>query len=451
MKKTALAIFLILVFQLSLSTQVIEALSSEENSWTTVAPLPQTSPSLGTVAVNGKIYVMGGTINYEYNPSTNTWATKTPMPTPRFGFGIAAYQDKIYTIGGSNNDSFNANEVYDPFKDIWETKAPFPESTHTSNLEANVVDGIIYMIGGCNDKWSNYSVNEMYDVARDSWTNKTTMPYPVYGCASAVVDNKIYFIGGYGSLLCNQTQIYDPRTDSWKLGTPIPTGVRLTAGASTTGKMAPKRIYVVGGCAYNQSLFFDSTYINQVYDPKNDNWTVGAPMPAPRLGLNLVAANDQIYAIAGQTHAAFAGPLTLVERYTPLGYGTSDPSYAPPEIILISPKNETYYKTSIPIEISANEAASWIRYKLDNETVNDLLGNTILTGLSRGSHIFTVYAADESGNEEVSQTIQFEVTDEPAPFPTTTVATAFMVAVAVIGSGLLVYFRKRKRPANPAT
>jgi len=47
---------------------------------------------------------------------------------------------------------------------------------------------------------------------------------------------------------------------------------------------------------------------------------------------------------------------------------------------------------------------------------------------------------------EASETISYSLTTDPEPFPTTLVAAASAVAiVAVVGAGLLVYFKKRKR------
>ena len=71
--------------------------------------------------VNGKIYVIGGTFHYEYDPATGNWTAKKPMPTPRIGsFGIATCQDKIYVIGGEDEALSGrgyyflaTNEVYD--------------------------------------------------------------------------------------------------------------------------------------------------------------------------------------------------------------------------------------------------------------------------------------------------------------------------------------------------
>src|SRR5208283_3780298 len=78
----------------------ISATSSTENTWTTKAPIPQAVPGGEAAVVNGNIYVIGGSLNYEYYPANKNWTARTPMPTSRYNFGIAVYQNKIYTIGG---------------------------------------------------------------------------------------------------------------------------------------------------------------------------------------------------------------------------------------------------------------------------------------------------------------------------------------------------------------
>jgi len=68
-------------------------------------------------------------------------------------------------------------------------------------------------------------------------------------------------------------------------------------------------------------------------------------------------------------------------------------------------------------------------------------GNTTLTELSFGLHNVTVYAEDTFGNVGASETVWFSVAE---PFPAVPVAAASAVAVAIVGAGLLVYFKKRK-------
>ncbi len=181
-------------------------------SWTLKAPMHEPRYMHGVAVVNGKIYAIGGSkihINGKthflaainateaYDPATNTWTERAQMPTPRASFATAVYENKIYVIGGHIRLTSSSSarltkmiEVYDPATDTWETRTGMP--TARDELEANVVDGKIYLIGG----EPNGAVNEVYDPETDSWTTKEPMPTAVKGYASAVVDNKIYVISG---------------------------------------------------------------------------------------------------------------------------------------------------------------------------------------------------------------------------------------------------------------
>jgi hypothetical protein len=80
-------------------------------------------------------------------------------------------------------------------------------------------------------------------------------------------------------------------------------------------------------------------------------------------------------------------------------------------------------------------------YSIDNKANATISGNTTLTELSSGKHSLTIYSNDTAGNMGSSETIYFTV---PESF-TTTLLIAVVVAVAIICTGLLVYFKKRKR------
>jgi len=117
----------------------------------------------------------------------------------------------------------------------------------------------------------------------------------------------------------------------------------------------------------------------------------------------------------------------------------------PPKISLLSAENKTYPTTNITLTYSINDQVIKALYSLDGQESVNLSGNTTLTDLSEGSHNITVYAYDRVGNE-VSESVYFTVS-VPKPFPTTLLlGSAIAVAVAaVVGLGLLVYFKKRKR------
>jgi hypothetical protein len=120
---------------------------------------------------------------------------------------------------------------------------------------------------------------------------------------------------------------------------------------------------------------------------------------------------------------------------------------APPKISLSSMENQTYETNNIPLNFTINQSASKITYSLDEQDNVTVTGNTTLTGLPQGAHTLTIYAQDTAGNTGASETVYFNVAQktesQPETFPTAIVATASGASVAIIGTGLLVYFRKR--------
>ena len=315
--------------------------SSVENSWTTESSMLTSRTGAGSAAVKGIVYVTGGSHEYNlsdtgfsymsinsteaYNPATDTWVEKAPMPTPRDGLGAAAFQGKVYCFGGRNvskdySISTNVNEAYDTETDSWETRTPMP--TARSGLQASEVGGKIYLIGGWIESESSSIAEksaqvEIYNPVTDTWATGSPMPTAVAQYASAVLDGKIYIISGVasGTIKTNLTQIYNPETDKWGLGVPIPMSVSAAAAGATSGVNAAKAIYVIGGS--NSTYSLNGQLVNQVYFLETDSWVMAEPMPVDRAGLALAVVNDSIFVMGGG-HNIFMADSTTVMQYTPL-------------------------------------------------------------------------------------------------------------------------------------
>jgi N-acetylneuraminic acid mutarotase len=323
--------------------------------------------------VGGQIYAFGGyvynTTTYytcgKYDPSTNTWSSIAPLPTPRIDVAVVACQNKIYVIGGraayyhveqsatinaavTDDEPLNVNEVYDPATNTWETNTPMPTARYL--LQANVVNDKIYVMGGFTAFNHFTNTSEVYDTDTNVWTTAASIPNAAPGSTSVVADNKIYLIGGdktsYGSKLysapANMNEIYDPATDSWTLGNPLPNAISYASASATTGAMATNGIYVIGGYGNNGN----PSDLNQVYDPKTNTWTAGLSRPATvnlegSYNLAIAAVNDKFYLIGGDYSrfigSSFAGGvfnppppfLGINYEYTPFCYGTFNPIPTP--------------------------------------------------------------------------------------------------------------------------
>ncbi len=95
------------------------------NVWFTMAPMPTARGELAAVAVNGKIYAIGGisssgselsTVEV-YDAATNTWSNAPSMQVAREFVTTVDVNGLIYAIGGEFSSSFlllNTVEQYSP-------------------------------------------------------------------------------------------------------------------------------------------------------------------------------------------------------------------------------------------------------------------------------------------------------------------------------------------------
>jgi hypothetical protein len=117
----------------------------------------------------------------------------------------------------------------------------------------------------------------------------------------------------------------------------------------------------------------------------------------------------------------------------------------PPNVSISSLENKTYTTLDVPLNFVTSEIVSQISYVLDGQKNVTISGNATLPGLPCGVHNVTVYAWDEAGNSGSSETVYFTILEPepPHPFPTTMI-TAPIASVAVMGVGFVVYYKKRK-------
>jgi hypothetical protein len=81
----------------------------------------------------------------------------------------------------------------------------------------------------------------------------------------------------------------------------------------------------------------------------------------------------------------------------------------PPTITITSPQETTYSTSNVFLEFTINDEVSWVGYSLDNKDNVTIIGNSLLSGLSGGSHTIVVYATDTGGNTGASDVVQFSV------------------------------------------
>ena len=428
----------------------VVAIGFAENNWASKSVMHEGRSGLGVAVVDGKTYAIGGasasgfcSFNVQYYAIIWTWTFKAPMPTSRSAFGITVFQNKIYCIGGYYLINNNQGHA----GEVNEVYDPASDTWQTKapmpTPELNIRANVVDGKVYVIGGNNNGTINQVYDPIDDSWTTKASIPTAVNSYASAVVGNKIYVSTS------KLTQIYDAKNDCWSLGAPAPSPVILATAGATTGISTPERIYVFGASA--DLPFWQLTtkgFTTQSYDPKTDSWTVCASMPTGRYDVGIVVVDDLLYVIGGYSTQFSSKGFNPNPTYV---YSTLNQQYIPigygtfpPQISIISPENKTDTSGNVSLAFTVNKPISWQAYSLDGQEKITIAENTILTELSNGAHNITIYANDTFGNTGVSETISF-IVDAPKPFPTVPVAVGSVASVGMAGVGLLVYFRKLKR------
>jgi N-acetylneuraminic acid mutarotase len=465
------------------------------DTWTFKKPMPTPRSDFAIAVYQNKIYCIGGTIGTEkvdvvysrfistganevYDPATDTWETKASMPKAGMQLQANVVNGKIYLIDGS------LNQVYDPATDSWTSKAPMPAVPHSYsvwNPISAVVDNKIYIL-------SEFTKQLLiYDTETDIWSQGATASLSEGFCdgtagatTGVMAPKRVYFLGiipGINPPPINY--VYDPKGDRWTAGTALPTA-RLDFEVAVVND----KLYAVGGYTFDDSPssgHVTASAVNEQYTPIGygtpdptyappDNTVPEISVMSPEnetcyttnvpLSFTVTEPDTWMrYKLDGKTVVEVEGNSTLVGLSAGLhnvtvyatdaagNTGTSETIYftvddTAPVVSVLEPENRTYKAAEIPLNFTVNEKVSRMEYSLDSQPNIPITGNTTLTGVSNGAHNITVYAQDIAGNIGSSETLYFSV-DAPEPFPTTLVATSGVV-VAIVGVGLIVYFKKRK-------
>ena len=190
------------------------------------------------------IYLVGGVGEggtEMYAPQNASWTQLAGMAGPRFAHGCVALDGKLYAVGGrgANAQELDTAEVYDPQTDGWQPLAKMSTARFALGLAA--VGGKIYAIGG-HDGDSTLESVEAYDPQLGAWALVASMSVKRCGHASVVLDGKIYAMGGFDGGCLDVVEAYDPQADSWQRVASMPQRLSEHAAAAMGGK-----IYVTGG------------------------------------------------------------------------------------------------------------------------------------------------------------------------------------------------------------
>ena len=268
-------------------------------------PSVQQPASAGPVAcaVNDKIYLVGNS-THEFDPATQTWTSRRARPPTAGGVSTcSAVNGKVYAIGATGSDPATDLvfvQEYDPGTDSWASRQS--TSTLRRDMCSAVVNGKIYVMGGFHVfalLGLAFATAQEYDPATDTWGSLASMPIGTSGAGCATANGLVYVVGGAssvsvgtaGATFLNTVQVYNPATDMWSAGTPMP----LERGAAAIATVAGK-FYLIGGFGKSTTTLGGNVLLddNDEYDPLIDTWVVKAKLAFPVTG-EAVAVGGLVY------------------------------------------------------------------------------------------------------------------------------------------------------------
>ena len=226
----------------------------------------------------------------------------TARPRPRTGGFF------LYAVGGMSSPSTSAVlssvERCDPATSAWEAVTSITTARH--DLGAAVLEGKLYAVGGYGG--GHLSSVERYDPATNAWETVAPLLTARANCGVSVLDGKLYAVGGFNNdnSWLSSVERYDPVANVWEAVTPLSTARSRVGVAVLDGKL-----YAAGGWDGEES----HTEVER-YDPATNAWEVMvAPLLTARDTFGLVGVDGKLYAVGGGR--ANGQTPTSVERYDP--------------------------------------------------------------------------------------------------------------------------------------
>lgn len=291
--------------------------------WEQAAPAGVARQELYPEVLDGKIYVAGGLLSpntgysahfESWDPTQARWTRLATLPEARHHIALAAANGRIWGIGGFSGGFPNWRAQpsvywYEPVADRWH-KGPDLSQARAEGVAA-AVQGKVYLIGGRVPSLAGAShfndhqdtvLTEVLDPSNGRWSRLPDAPTARNSAASAVIDGRIYVVGGRSAqkqadgtlrqVNVATLEVFDPASNTWMTRTSMPQARGGLAAAAHGGKL-----YVFGGEQWvpEQKVFAESW----IYDPAMDRWDALPSMPTARHGLGAATLNNRIHLVGG--------------------------------------------------------------------------------------------------------------------------------------------------------
>ncbi|CAG5114380.1 Oidioi.mRNA.OKI2018_I69.chr2.g8436.t1.cds [Oikopleura dioica] len=214
------------------------------DKWDRMESMRDTRTDFHVSVLNGCLYAIGGRNNRgplssaeKYRVDKNKWEYVSKLPQAVCAHAGASLDGNLYISGGFATDGFQKGVFcYNPDDDKWE-----PRRNLNSERGLHCMVGFkehLYVIGGNNKTGGcrkDILLTEIYNLKTDQWTEARPLFEGQSEAGAAVVDGKIYVIGGHNwkerkdvrTVAC-----YDPETNEWEKASEFPEALTSVACCS---------------------------------------------------------------------------------------------------------------------------------------------------------------------------------------------------------------------------
>jgi DNA-binding CsgD family transcriptional regulator len=225
--------------------------------------------------------------------SDNRWQTLAPLPDKTSRLAAISYNNFLYAIGGETEEGASSHTwQYDININQWAALEDKP--TAVKDIKAGLIGELIYVPGGVDDAGKVSTTLEIFDPRTETWSAGAPLPHPISAYALATNEGQLYLFGGWnGEYVQDLTLIYDPTSNTWTEGSPMP-----TARAYASAAVVSNTIYVVGGWDGEKAL-----PTNEAYLPSRDQagelaWINEIELPESQYAVGLQSIGEIIFLLA---------------------------------------------------------------------------------------------------------------------------------------------------------